>query len=175
MRKPESVVEVFLKPGESYFGDRHTRIRTILGSCVAITLWHPRWLFGGMCHYMLPERARGASDFADGKYADEALHLLLMEIAKANTQVEDYEVKMFGGGDMFPLNVRQTAPNIGLKNVSAGRILIEEHGLNCKAEDLGGVGHRNVIFDVWSGHVWVRKNGESTAVRRPGRKKEAIV
>ncbi|MDH4285030.1 MAG: hypothetical protein OEV35_06905, partial [Gallionellaceae bacterium] len=24
------------------------------------------------------------------------------------------------------------------------------------AEHMGGTGHRNIFFDIWSGHVWVR-------------------
>ena len=53
MRKPKGVIEVFLQPGELYFGDRYTRLRTLLGSCVSIVLWHREALLGGMCHYML--------------------------------------------------------------------------------------------------------------------------
>ena len=32
MRKPPHVIEVFLQPGEWYFGDRQTRMRTLLGN-----------------------------------------------------------------------------------------------------------------------------------------------
>ena len=56
MRKPPHVIEIFLQPGDFYFGDKDTRIRTILGSCVSITLWHPTRLIGGMCHFLLPFR-----------------------------------------------------------------------------------------------------------------------
>ena len=55
---PEDALEIFIRPGEFYFGDGNTRIRTILGSCVAVTLWHPERHIGGMCHYMLPRRPR---------------------------------------------------------------------------------------------------------------------
>jgi chemotaxis protein CheD len=48
--------ELFLHPGEYAFGDAQTRIRTLLGSCVAITFWHPVLKTGAMCHYLLPAR-----------------------------------------------------------------------------------------------------------------------
>ena len=32
---PPHVIDVFLGPGDFYFGDEQTRIRTLLGSCVA--------------------------------------------------------------------------------------------------------------------------------------------
>src|SRR3954447_16549729 len=106
MRRPANLIEIFLQPGECYFGDRYTRIRTLLGSCVAITLWHPKLLIGGMCHYLLPQRPGAQPAILSGKYADEAMRLLLGEIKRANTSPQDYEVKMFGGGNMFPTQHR---------------------------------------------------------------------
>lgn len=156
MRKPPHVIEIFLNPGEFYFGDRDTRIRTILGSCVSITLWHPRFLVGGMCHYMLPSRSEGGMGRADGKYADEAFGLLLDEVSRNGTALEDYEVKLFGGGNMFQQPTGARHGHIGTKNADAGRHLVKHHGLNLRSEHLGGAGHRTVLFDIWSGHVWVR-------------------
>ena len=151
-------MEVFLQPGELWFGGRDTRIRTVLGSCVSITLWHPERLLGGMCHYMLPTRgARRASD-PDGRYADEALELLLRDIKKARTEPREYVVKMFGGGNMFPTAAatRANTGHVGLRNVEAGQELLCAHGFVCKAEHLGGHGHRNLIFNVWNGDVWMK-------------------
>ncbi|OJW95060.1 chemotaxis protein CheD [Thiobacillus sp. 65-1402] len=157
MRKPPHVIEIFLNPGEFYFGDRDVRIRTILGSCVSITLWHPKLLIGGMCHYMLPSRQGRETRLADGKYADEALGLLFEEIRRSGTALEDYEVKLFGGGNMFQRQVDAGQSHIGIKNAEAGRHLLKHHGLRAASEDLGGAGHRTVLFDIWSGHVWVRQ------------------
>ena len=49
--------EIFLNPGEYAFGTELDRIRTILGSCVAVTFWHPGLRLGAMCHYLLPARS----------------------------------------------------------------------------------------------------------------------
>jgi chemotaxis protein CheD len=67
----------------------------------------------------------------------------------------EYEVKLFGGGNMFPDHSNPVS-NVGVKNVDMARKLVKKHGFNCVAEHLGGDGHRNVIFNVWSGHVWVK-------------------
>ncbi|MCK6396767.1 MAG: chemotaxis protein CheD, partial [Zoogloea sp.] len=93
-----AAIDIFLQPGEVYFGDRGTRIRTVLGSCVSITFWHPRLLLGGMCHIMLPGRIGKAPDEPDGRYADEAVSLLVDEMRAAGTQPRDYQAKLFGGG-----------------------------------------------------------------------------
>lgn len=160
MQAPSSVIEIFLQPGELYFGDENTRIRTVLGSCVSMVFWHPHHRVGGMCHYMLPAAGNGwnvgRERPLDGRYADEAIDLLLEEMRNAGTSSADYHVKVFGGGDMFSGTPKSGVANVGQRNVEAARHLVQRHGFTCVAEHLGGTGHRNVIFDVWSGHVWVK-------------------
>lgn len=176
MNAPAQPVEIFLQQGEVYLGGADTRIRTLLGSCVAVTVWHPQRHIGGMCHYMLPSRrARGALlhyrvedvpiPFAtrrarpqelDGKYADEALELMCAQMRDCGARPREFQVKLFGGGNMFPHAAPAREQHVGLKNVEAGRELLARHGLQPSAEHLGGIGHRNLIFEVWSGHVWMK-------------------
>ena len=158
MKKPANIVEIFLQPGEFYFGDRETRIRTILGSCVAVTLWHPGLRIGGMCHYMLPARGRDRRDDGqrgpEARYADEAMKLILWELKVNRTRAEDYEVKLFGGSSRtFPAG---GIGGLAAKNAEAGKALMAANGFRVAAQDLAGGGHRNIIFDLWSGAVWVR-------------------
>jgi chemotaxis protein CheD len=170
MRTPDQIIEIFLQPGDFYFGDVNTRIRTILGSCVSITMWHPTRLIGGMCHYLLPTRPKAGEAGLDGHYADEAVKMFLREIRAAKTHPVEYRVKVFGGGNMFH-NVmkkdsdklhssntnKQLDMDVAAKNVLVARSLITSNGFKIEAEDLGGNGHRQLIFDIWSGHAWVRK------------------
>jgi chemotaxis protein CheD len=157
LKKPAHVIEIFLQPGELWFGDEHTRIRTVLGSCVAVTLWHPRRRIGGMCHYMLPSRVRGTRPL-DGRYGDEALDMLTREIKAAHGYPHEYEAKLFGGGRMFQraLDIATSGVQVSDRNIAAGRELVRRHGFILKAEQMGGHGHRQVVFDIWSGHAWVR-------------------
>jgi chemotaxis protein CheD len=170
---PEDVLEVFLQPGELYFGESRTRIRTLLGSCVAITLWHPRLEIGGMCHYMLPRRPRRKgweAEPLDGRYAEDAMKLFLREIHRTRTRAAEFQVKLFGGGRMFrDANPLDRRPTIAEANVEFGRAAIAQYGFKLSAEDLGGQGHRNVILDVWSGDVWVRQTApQPTRARAHG-------
>ena len=152
------VLEVFLAPGEFYFGDEKTRIRTLLGSCVAIALWHPRLRIGGMCHYMLPQRPRGTGhESLDGRYGDEAMALFLRELRRSGTAPADYQVKLFGGGRMFTHGNTSRHADISGRNMDAGRDLVTRHGFRLHAHDMGGEGHRNVILDLWSGDVWLKR------------------
>lgn len=160
MKPLSDAIDIFLNPGEVFFGDRGIRLRTILGSCVAITVWHAELKVGGMCHYMLPARGRGKVTKLDGRYADEAILLLLKEALRHRTNPYEYEVKLFGGGNMFAhgKKVARPAINVANRNVIAGRELLQRHGFIVAAEHLGGEGHRNIIFDISSGDVWLRQD-----------------
>lgn len=158
------IFDVFLQPGDFYFGDQWTRIRTVLGSCVAITMWHPLRRIGGMCHYMLPGKGEPRQDRPlDGKYGDEAIAMFMNEIAAAKAHPSQFQVKLFGGGNMFPNVKRSAEMDIGAKNVEIGRRLLERHGFAVAGEHLAGYGHRNAIFEVWSGDVWIRHQPVLTA------------
>ena len=147
--------EVNLLPGDFYFGGGSGRITTLLGSCVAITMWHPTRKIGGMCHYLLAERG-GNKRLTRGHYADEVIHLFQHEIAKHRTTPWDYEVKVFGGGNMFAnLPSKPKGGSVAKDNVESGLRLLKEHGFKIKATDVGGTRHRKVIFDLWSGDVWL--------------------
>ncbi len=161
MKKPAHVIEIFLQPGDFYFADENTRIRTILGSCVSITMWHPTRLLGGMCHYMLPSRSSAAADSLDGRYADEAMQMFIQEIRAVKTHPAEYRVKLFGAGNMFPSvrnkGTHKSATSVPDKNMAIAHSLVEKLGFKVEAQDLGGDGHREVIFDIWSGYAWVKK------------------
>jgi chemotaxis protein CheD len=154
------VLEIFLQPGEFYFGEERTRIRTLLGSCVAITLWHPRLRIGVMSHYMLPGRPKtAAGQSLDGRYADDVMLMFQRELQRTRTRPREYQVKIFGGGRMFqPPQKSGSHTDISERNIEAGHQLILQHGFDLAVHDLGGAGHRNVILDLWSGDVWVRKS-----------------
>ena len=151
------MIEIFLQPGEYYVGDADCRIKTILGSCVSITLWQPQRRIGAMSHFVLAGRTRAAGDELDARYADEALELMLRELKNEKVAASTCEAKLFGGGNMFPQQVRDENAGVGHKNGEAARELLRERHIPIVAESLFGVGHRQLIFDVKSGAVWSRQ------------------
>ena len=161
-------IDIFLQPGEWHVGDRGTRIRTILGSCVSLVLWHPQRSIGGMCHYMLPSRPDGTAKELDGRYADEAMELMLRDLHRTGTRVADYQAKIFGGANMFPGKIASTGIQIGVRNIQAAHHIVHSRNLNCVTEHTAGVGHRNLIFDVATGCVWVKQLNPATIERLNG-------
>jgi chemotaxis protein CheD len=111
---------------------------------------------------MLPERDRECREresyrsTLDGRYANEAITLMLKKMNVVGAPLKEYQVKLFGGGDMFPGVNKNRSIQIGTLNVQAARQLAKQHGFTCMAEQLGGIGYREVIFEVWSGEVLVK-------------------
>lgn len=151
-----SRIEIYLLPGDIHFAGDETRIHTVLGSCVSISLWHPPTRSGGMCHFMLPTRGKPSGDILDGRYADEAVQLILREIRSGSGHPTAYQVKLFGGGNMFQSDRAESSFDVARANIQAARTLLADAGFLIQAEDVGGAGHRRVIFDLRNGHVWVR-------------------
>jgi len=147
--------KIFLRPGEFFFGSGNVQVRTILGSCVAITVWHPGQRIGGMCHYMLPNPKRHRTGDLDGRYAEDAIDMFLKEIKRHKTTPQEYQVKVFGGGNMFPEAVRTSVTNIGGRNLQIGQDLLRQHNFRIMSSHLGGEGYRRILFDIGNGDVWV--------------------
>lgn len=159
-----SAIDIFLQPGEYFVGDADFRVRTILGSCVSITLWAPLVQVGAMSHSLLASRSRRDGE-ADGRYVDEALQLMLAGLAQAGVRPRDCRAKIFGGGNMFPNHKScGSGRSVGRSNGEAARALLQAGGIPIESQDLFGAGHRQIIFDIRTGHVWSRHTPVAGAV-----------
>jgi len=170
MKRMDDLIDIFLQPGELFVGDQNYQIRTILGSCVSITLWHAQLRMGGMSHFLLPRRGGAQSQAApelDGHYGDEALQLMLDELQRYGVRAQDCEAKIFGGGNMFPGHERAGSTLVGQRNGEAARELLLARGIPLLSESLFGNGHRQIIFDVSNGDVWSRQIAPSAPAALP--------
>ena len=165
---PEDIETVVLRPGDFHFGGGHTRISTLLGSCVSITLWHPRKHIGGMCHYMMTELERPierAGHELDGRYASKAFELFLRHVDRAGTRPSEYQAKLFGGANMFGQKAEGKL-DIGARNIEVARQFLAANHIAPLAEHIGGSGRRKLHFDLWSGNVWLAfPEGAGAAIR----------
>ena len=156
------VTRVVLAPGELYFGQAPAIVHTLLGSCVAITLWHARRRIGGMCHYLLSRRDRYQRNAHQplGYYACDAVAYFKEQALSHGLKPADFEVKLFGGGSM--LEVPEGTPrsiNVPSNNIEHGQSLLEANGFKIKVADVGGARYRKIYFDLSTGDVWVQYGG----------------
>lgn len=166
MQRTAHPIDVFLQPGEHFVGDDNYRIRTLLGSCVSITLWHSKRKIGAMSHFLLSNRIPNddVSRSLDGRYAEEALCLMLEELGRLKVVPTECEAKIFGGGNMFPGQPRAAGRHIGHINGETARSLLRAQRIRIVSESLFGVGHRQIYFDIGTGNVWSRQIKPATVV-----------
>ncbi len=152
---PENKVKYILgrhviEPGGFYFGKDEEDIYTLLGSCVAVTMWHPLLHIAGMCHVVLPGQAK---DVSDTRFANCAVKKFLEEIKRHNTKPLDFEVGVYGGGNMFPAFVQGNKKLIGVKNFETLEQLLLVAGFIIKFKDVGGIVARKLTLNRITGNI----------------------
>jgi chemotaxis protein CheD len=155
--------KIFLHPGDFLFAEPGTHIHTVLGSCVAITLWHPHLRIGGMCHFVLPSRPYGKMSGApDGRYGDEAMMLFDQAVRLHRTSYPQYQAKIFGGADICvaadDITLDET---IGERNAAAAMQFLMKRNVDVRVVHVGEEGSRRIAMDMVTGDVWVKYQSES--------------
>jgi chemotaxis protein CheD len=154
----DKLIDIFLMPGEYFVGDAQYRVRTLLGSCVSITLWHPGMRIGAMSHFLLPGHGRRQRDRPSdkpGMYGADAMQLLVDGLTQLGVPLAQCQAKIFGGGAMFPRSAK--VRDIGMQNGDYARSMLQQHGIHVVSESLFGEGHRHLIFTIRSGEVLSRQ------------------
>lgn len=145
--------ELYLRPGEIFFGKgRDIIVRTLLGSCVAITLWHPKQHFGGMCHITMPTRGQNsAGQGLDTCYADEVMTFFMNKLTSLKLAPREFYVGVYGGGKMFASGER--GGDVGMKNVNAALMQLESQRFCVHEQKTGSNVYRKVWLSLNDGHV----------------------
>jgi chemotaxis protein CheD len=158
---------VVLMPGQLHFGPAAASLRTLLGSCVAVTLWHPERRIGGMCHFLLPARSNRVGEAPDGRYGDDALEAMVQAIKVTGTDPRDYHAHLYGGADTLPDGVRIKF-NVGERNIEKGWSLIDQHGFQLQGVDVGEDVPRTVTLTLATGEVEMRRGtGKAPVLTSP--------
>ncbi|WP_308389098.1 chemotaxis protein CheD [Acidithiobacillus sp. AMEEHan] len=165
--------EIFLQPGDWYFGGPDLVLRTLLGSCIAVTLWHPQTHMGGMCHFLLPRRFGTSDGRLDGRYGEEAIAALLHALQQQGRRAGDFHCKIFGGGNMLGRYSNKDSmagddpcTDVPCRNIRAASTLVRDAGFDLQGVHVGGEGHRNLSFHLHSGEVQLRFVGNGAQIWR---------
>src|SRR5690606_23605187 len=151
---PRKAPLLSLHPGDWYFGADYQRLHTVLGSCVALSVWHPQHKIGGMCHYLLPKPANNKVLLAqDCRYASNALPRLGQAMLAVGGY-EQFQISLFGGGDMFAFS---TPTSIGFENLAYARQWIGRQKIQLHRLDLGGTISRSVSLWLDSGEIELKR------------------
>ena len=85
--------------GQIVVAEAPTRIVTVLGSCVGVSLYYPRLRLGALGHIVLPRSNGTATN--PGKFADTAIPHMLQLLAEHGAKPGALIVKIAGGACMF--------------------------------------------------------------------------
>lgn len=156
---------VLLLPGDYFVGGQDHRVRTLLGSCVSITLWHRPTRTGAMSHYLLTRPNGRCGEVLNARYGEDALALMLAGLRALGINERECEAKVFGGARMFPH--LKDGGQIGQLNGRNAKALLARHRIGIVSESLYGDGPRQIIFDIRSGDVWNRLVSAGAETTRP--------
>lgn len=145
---------IYLKPGELAVAERPALVSTVLGSCVAVTLFSPRLGVGAICHAMLPVAAAGQHGF---KFVDTSLAHMLGSFERLGVTKRELVAKLFGGADMFEAVRPSNTPTVGWQNVLAAKSILQREGLHLSASDTGGQQGRKLLFYSHTGEVLLKR------------------
>ena len=141
---------LYLMPGHMYFGKEQPGVKTLLGSCIAVTLWHPYKLVGGMCHITLP--GTNPKDM-NPKYAYGAINTFLKEIAAHQTRPQDYITQIYGGGKMTSVDDSPSMRDIGNKNAWKTLELLAHNKFRLSHMDILDTKYRHIEMNLHTGRV----------------------
>jgi chemotaxis protein CheD len=100
------------------------------------------------------------------RYGNHAMEKLINEIIKLGCPRERMEVKVFGGG-----NVIDSTQAVGTRNVEFILRYLQDEGLKCAAQDLGGDFPRRIQYSPATGRVVRRILGRTDAAPIVGEEK----
>jgi chemotaxis protein CheD len=155
--------QIFLQPGEIYFAERPALISTLLGSCVAVTMFSPRLGTGAICHGLLPS-CRGNKTCEGDKFCHEGIRYVDCSIMRMlgwfrqnGVAREEIDIKVFGGSEMLSSPETKTKDSVGQQNIKVAFQVIEKEKLRVSASDVGGLRGRKIIFSTSTGEVLLKR------------------
>ncbi len=145
--------ERFLHPGEIAAAARPLRVRTLVGSCVAVTLWDPAARVGGINHFLLPRQVDGELGFP-GRYADTSIRALIARVTALGASRARLQARVFGGASVLQA-LRALPAQLGERNVEAAVQVLGAEGVPVVETQVGGGSGRKVVFDLGDGTAFV--------------------
>ena len=153
---------IYLKMGEIAFVDQPSTITTILGSCVAVTLFDRRRGYGAMCHGVMPSCKSSARCSGrcprHGHYVECSVLAMVRRFGSSGVPKADIEARVFGGAELFALPSRLRGLfSVGTRNVVAATSTLTRNGIAVSSQTVGGSTGCRIYFNTMSGAVSVQR------------------
>jgi chemotaxis protein CheD len=146
---------LYLEPGHLVVCTEPCRLRTVLGSCVAVCLYDAELRHGGMNHFMLPESPSSLE--TSSRYGARAMPTLLSRLERLGSERRSLSASVFGGACV--LFGGSELMHLGRRNVDFALGWLEENGITVVERRVLGERARRLEFDIESGHCTERLLG----------------
>jgi chemotaxis protein CheD len=155
MHRRHELHVVRLPMGGVYASNKHLKITTLLGSCVAACLYDPVAKIGGMNHILLPGTMQAGDEGLATRYGVHAMELLINRIMKLGGSKQNLRAKVFGGAKM--LSFAPGVIDIAAMNSEFILEFLKREHIPLEAYSLGGVSAVTVWFEPITGKVQIRR------------------
>jgi chemotaxis protein CheD len=133
--------------------------RSVVGSCIALTLYHRHTGLGALGHIVLPKsEGRGGPP---GKFVDTAIPYMIQTLGEEGAASSGLVAKICGGAAMFG---PKGAMQIGANNIEAITELLAEERISIGGVHFGGEKGRRVTFDCETGKVTIDVAGKPSTI-----------
>jgi chemotaxis protein CheD len=154
------VAEIKVGIADLKVGVKPERLITFsLGSCVGVSLYDPLTGVGGLLHFMLPDSSQFNNVNNPAKFGDLGIIQLFNEVKRKGARVSSLQAKLAGGAQMFIGSNEKLMLDIGKRNASMARQVLNKLRIRIAAEELGGNRGRTMILDTVNGNVYIRMAG----------------
>lgn len=132
-----------------------------LGSCVAVIVYDPVAIVGGMLHFMLPDSLldKRKAEEAPAMFADTGIPLLFKSCYQLGAEKRRMKVKVIGGASILD---NDNYFRIGQKNITAVRRIFWKNNVLIDGEDTGDTCNRTVRLRMTDGRCFVKMSGGIT-------------
>lgn len=148
-------MKIFLKPGEIFISREPAVVSTILGSCIAITIFNERLKIGGICHALLPS-CRSFQDNDCCRYVDSSIDYMLKKLEAIGVQRHEMEIKLLGGADVLDVPGAKRS-SVGQQNIRRALEVMSTEKLTLALSDVGGKTGRKIRFYTHTGTVLLKR------------------
>jgi chemotaxis protein CheD len=149
--KNPSPVDYYLVPGDLYISHEPSLVSTVVGSCVAVSIWDSERIFGGMVHYLYPFTADRRQYTA--RFGNVALRGLVKMFLDDGSLKKNLRAQLFGGAHSGTADCEKIAG----ANVRAARTVLRSHHIPILSEDTGGYMGRKILFNTTKNEALVYK------------------
>lgn len=144
-------IPYYLQPGYIYCAKARSTVSTVVGVCVAVSLWDSERRFGAMNHFLFPRVSDPSR--ATPRFGNVATIELINMMEKAGSRRRDLVAQVLGGGR--PRDA--VGPDMGAENVAVALEVLGCRNIHIASRDTGGSVGRKIVFDTGTGHLMVLK------------------